>query len=71
MNEMYESNSLDEKEMMEWEDDDNQTWVHLQSYWGYMWEKNNNGMEEQLPVGYALAKAQSMPQKPPTTPTKR
>ena len=36
---MYESNNFDGKEMMTWEDDDNQTWVHLQTYFGELWEK--------------------------------
>ena len=39
VNEMYESNNFEEKEMMAWEDDDNQTWVHLQTYFGELWEK--------------------------------
>jgi len=45
VNEMYDSNNFDEKEMMTWEDDDNQTWVHLQTYFGELWEKNNNDTE--------------------------
>ena len=41
VNEMYDSNQFEERDMMDWEDKDaaEKTWVHLQTYYNALWMK--------------------------------